>query len=75
MDVLFIKSLFDAVPFTPFLVATTRTGTYTVTSPASALLTTTAIYLARNPDASGIPTDVSIIPLVQITAIKLVEGK
>ena len=73
MDVQSLQSLLDAQPFKPFTIATTRTGRYRITSARDVLLTTTALYVGRDPDAAGVPADVAIVPLMQIASIDTSE--
>ena len=69
-DPIDIKSLLEAKPFVPFVIATTRTGNFRVGSPAHVLLTRSTLYVGNDVGPDGIPADVSLVALTQVASIE-----
>ncbi|HEY0008168.1 MAG TPA: hypothetical protein VGB55_05560 [Tepidisphaeraceae bacterium] len=65
-----IQPYLRAEPFKPLTIVTARNGSIPVTRPDAVLLATTQLYIGWEFDSSGVPSKVSIIPLLQIRQIK-----
>lgn len=70
MDASEIKLFLDAEPFHAFTIATSRTGSHTVTDPSRVFLTRKTVYIGTDIAGDGIAESHVEIPTKQIIRIE-----